>query len=142
MGISAKIAKICDKTDGISARIDRTCKETAAIFGKTTATCEQTVKRCGRTRGDFVRTGNNSSMMNVGEPTLDSSSRTGNRCGRIVTTSKAIGRISEEIDRICIRIGRTYEPTGSIKAQTGKGSVAGINNGWATVDSVQFATRQ
>jgi hypothetical protein len=43
--------------------------------------------------------------------------------------------ISEEIDRICIRIGRNCEPTGSIKEQTGRGSVAGINNGQATVDS-------
>jgi hypothetical protein len=44
-------------------------------------------------------------------------------------------RVAERIGRVCIRIGRTYELTGSIKAQTGKGLVAGINNGWATVDS-------
>lgn len=135
MGVSAKIVKICDKTDGISVRIGRTVKATAAIFGKTTETYEQTVRICGRTRGAFVRTGNNSGMMNVEEPTLDSSSRTGNRCGTTVTIFKAIVGISKAIARTC-------EPTGSIKAQTGKGSVAGINNGWATVDSARFATRE
>ena len=78
-GTSAKIVQICDKTDGISARTVRTFKETAAIFGKIIETCEQTVRRCGRTEGPFVRAVNNSSMMNVLEPTTDSSNRTSNR---------------------------------------------------------------
>lgn len=74
-------------------------------------------------------------MMNVPEPTADNSGRTGNRCGTTITIFKAIGMISEEIDRIYIRIGRTCEPTCIIKEQMGRGSVVGINNGAATVDS-------
>ena len=127
-GISAKIVQICGKTDGISARTVRTFKETAAIFGKITETYEQTVRRCGRTKGPFVRTGNNSSMMNVLEPTADSSNRTSNRCGTTVTIFKAIVGISKVIARTCA-------PTGSIKEHTDRGFVAGINNGQATVDS-------
>jgi hypothetical protein len=154
-GISAKIVKICDKTDEISARIGRTFRATAGIFDKTTETSEPTGRICDGTRGPFVRTDNNSGMMNVGEPTVDSSSRTGNRCGTTVTifkaivgiskviarTGEAIGRISEAIDTTCIRIGRTCGLTGCTKAQMGKGSVVGINNGWATVDSARFPIR-
>lgn len=148
-GIPAKTVTICDKIGGISARIGRTFKETVPIAGRTTEICEQTVRRCGRTAS-------NSSRMNILEPARDNSNRTGNRCGTTVTIFRAIvgisepiartgevtGRISEEIDRIGIRIGRTCAPTGSIKEQTGKGSVAGINNGQATVDRARFAIRQ
>jgi hypothetical protein len=95
-------------------------KETAAIFGRTTETCEQTVRICDKTRGAFVMTGNNSSMMNTLGPAPDNSNRTGKIPGTTVKISKAIvgiyeaiartgeeiGMISEEIDRIGIRIVR------------------------------------
>jgi hypothetical protein len=141
-GSLAKIVKICDKTDGISARIGRTFKEPAAIFGKPTETCEQTVRLCGRTRGPFVRTGNNYSMMNVLEPTSDYSYRTDNRCGTTVKTSKAIVRISKPIDRTGIRIGRTIKETVRIGEPISKISVAATNNRQATVDRVRFAIRE
>jgi hypothetical protein len=117
----AQIVKTCDKTGGISARIGRTFIGTTAIFGKTTETFEPTVRICDKMSGAFVMTGNSCSMMNALGPAPDNSNRTGNRCGATVTMSKAIigiyeaiagtgaaiGMISEEIDRICIRIGRT-----------------------------------
>ena len=117
----AKIVKTCGKTGGTSARIGRTVKEIAAIFGKTTETSAPTVRICDKTSGAFVMTGNSCSMMNALGPAPDNSNRTGNRCGTTVEMSKAIvgmyeaiartgeaiGMISEEIDRTCIRIGRT-----------------------------------
>jgi hypothetical protein len=86
----AKVVKTCDKTGGISARIGRTFKETAAMFGKTTETCEQTVRIFDKTRGAFVRTGNNCSMMNTLGPAPDNSNRTGKISGTTVKMSKAI----------------------------------------------------
>ena len=103
----AKVAKTCDKTHGISARIGRIVKEIAMIFGKTTETCAPTVRISDKTKVSFVMTGNNCSMMDVLGRAPDNSNRTDNRCGTTVKMSKAIGMISEEIDRICIRIGRT-----------------------------------
>jgi hypothetical protein len=99
MGILAKIAKICDKTDGISARIDRTFKETAAIFDKTTATCEQTVKRCGRTRGLGTVIGSNSDKMNNPGEMPGSCNKTAKICGTTGKTCTGIGRTCELIAR-------------------------------------------
>jgi hypothetical protein len=117
----AKIVKTCGKTGGISARIGRTVKEIVAIFGKTTETFEPTVRICDKTSGVYVMTGSNCSMTNALGPAPDNSNRTGNRCGTtvkisraivgisegIARTGEAIGMISEEIDGICVRIGRT-----------------------------------
>ena len=95
---------------------------------RTTERCEQTVRRCGRTAS-------NPGRMNMLEPARDNSNRTGNRCGTTV-------RISEETDRIGIKIGRTCAPTGSSKDHTGKGFVAALNNGQAPVDRARFVMRQ
>jgi hypothetical protein len=117
----ARIVKTCGKTGGISARIGRTVKEIVAIFGKTTEIFETTVRICDKTSGVYVMTGNNCSMMNALGPAPDNSNRTGNRCATtvkisgaivgisegIARTGEAIGMISEEIDGICVRIGRT-----------------------------------
>src|SRR5690349_4877896 len=105
----AKVTKTGDKTGGISARIGRTFKATATIFDKTTETSELTGRTSDGTREPFVRTGNNSGMINVGEPTLDSSSRIGNRCGTTVTIFKAIVGISKVIARTGEAIGRISE---------------------------------
>jgi len=117
----AKVSKTWDQTGGISARIGRIVKEIATNFGKTTETCAPTVRICDKTNVSFVMTGNNCSMMDVLGRAPDNSNRTGNRCGTtvkisraivgisegIARTGEAIGMISEEIDGICVRIGRT-----------------------------------
>lgn len=120
-GNHTKIVKTCDKTGGICVRIGRTLKGTAAIFGTTTETCKQTVRICGKTRGPFVMTGNNCSMMNMLGRTPATSNRTGRMSVTTVKTSKAIVGMSEpitkagketvtvsgQIDGACLRIGRT-----------------------------------
>jgi len=86
----AKVVKTCNKTGGISARIGRTVKETAAIFGKTTEIFEPIVRICDETRGGFVMTGNNCSMMNTLGPAQDIYKRTGKISVTTVKISKAI----------------------------------------------------